>query len=147
MFTGVALYFGYTGVLKRVTSFLTAAAILAAFIATWRFQTIGIPFFLAWNYILAFLLFSVAMYLPKAMPKNRVTDFLANISYPLYVIHGVAGYTLLAVLKETGLRSSLSLVLVTATALGLSYIVHILIERPSTNWSKKGSETSRGVPA
>lgn len=139
MFAGVAFYYAHVGAIAERIGLLLAAALIAVFVLLWRINSVGIPIFLAWNYVLAFALFWFAFAFPKFFRANPITNFFADISYPLYVVHGVAGYTLLAALREAGMRASVSLLITTASALAVSYVVHILVEKPSQVLSKRRS--------
>lgn len=62
---------------------------------------------------------------------------MSDISYPLYVIHGVAGYSLLRILLDMGLKPWVSLLITTFIAVLLAFLLHKLIELPSQKLGKR----------
>lgn len=137
MFAGAAFYYGYSGAIPERHATLLAAILVTLFLSTWYAYPVGIPFLLSVNYVAAFFLFWIAYKFPSVTPKNTVTDFFADISYPLYVVHGVAGYTLLAVLLGRGIPASIALAVTTAMAIALSYVIHLLVEKPTRHWGQR----------
>jgi peptidoglycan/LPS O-acetylase OafA/YrhL len=137
MFAGSAFYYGYSGALPERQATLLAALLVALFVFTWYVYPLGIPFFSSINYVVAFFMFWIAYTFPNMIPKNKVTDFFADISYPLYVVHGVAGYTLLAVLRDMGVSSSLALTITTGAAISIAYAIHIFVEVPTRYWGRE----------
>ena len=63
---------------------------------------------------------------------------LGAISYPLYLLHEYAGWTLLWQLEASGLSPNLSIALTCAAAIALAALVHRMVEKPSLrsirNW-------------
>jgi len=72
-------------------------------------------------------------------------EFLANISYPLYLVHGTLGYAIFCLFWQAthsaAASATLGLGLVVAVATGLHYAV----ERPSIRWGKWLSEFVPGA--
>lgn len=131
MFIGVAFHFAHRGWLKFESVALLASLLFLAFMLLWSAGPFSQNVVVAWNYGFALALFLFAYRFPGLFSSNRLTDFFASISYPLYVLHGVAGYVALRILVGSGLRASVSLSIVTASALCLAWLVHRLVERPS----------------
>lgn len=70
--------------------------------------------------------------------KLKWLKFAADISYPFYVIHGVAGYAaMLILLNFIGYYPLFILVITTIAAVFLSYLVHKYIEVPTNKLGKK----------
>ncbi|CCM79562.1 acyltransferase family protein [Rhizobium mesoamericanum] len=130
MFAGTAFYYAHTGALSERSGLLLATLLIFAFAILWKLFP-GAAFDQLWSYATAFALFWLAFNYQHAFAVNRVTKFLANISYPLYVVHAVVGYTLLLALTTHGFRSSVSLLLTTAVVIALAYLIHIWVEKPS----------------
>ncbi|MFJ8199986.1 acyltransferase family protein [Streptomyces sp. NPDC096152] len=90
----------------------------------------------------AFLLFMVAVALGRT---DRVRwKWLATagcLTYPLYLMHYVAGTTLISRLRDT-MDARLLLALLVAAFLVLSWLVHHLVERPSARLLKRGLDSS-----
>ena len=69
-------------------------------------------------------------------------DALARISYPLYVVHAVAGYAVLRLLLEAGLPAGPAILATTALALGAAILLHVLVEVPT---QRAAHRISRGI--
>lgn len=62
---------------------------------------------------------------------HPVPDFFADISYPLYVVHPVLGYTLLSLLAAGGLRAPAAVLVTTATVIVSAWLLHQVVEVPT----------------
>jgi len=136
MFIGSVFHYTYNGyinsekaILFIVTFFIGYLAII--YIGPYHAQIISSA-----NYGLAILVFSFAASYPKFFASSKVSDFFANISYPLYAVHGVAGYVVLRLLWELQIKAWVSLILVTGLAVGISWLLHIFVEIPSNKLGK-----------
>ena len=89
------------------------------------------------SYSLALVIFALAYAFQHRIPYSRCLNWLAEISYPLYVVHGVSGYVLLTVLMEAGCPAYPAIAATVATALGAAYLLHIGIEKPSLVMAKR----------
>ena len=79
----------------------------------------------------------VALYAAqKHVPRSAALDWLANVSYPLYVVHGVAGYVLLTVLTHAGVPAYAAIGLTMALALLVAHALHHLVEKPGVALGK-----------
>lgn len=58
-------------------------------------------------------------------------DALARISYPLYVVHGVAGYAVIRLLLEAGWPPLAAILAATLIALAAATALHLLVEVPT----------------
>jgi peptidoglycan/LPS O-acetylase OafA/YrhL len=136
MFIGVTFSYWYQRRITPIQAVLFAAALFVVFCVLWSTGLPQAPFVLACNYGYALVTFSIAFAFPRLFASNRIFDFFADISYPLYAVHGIAGYVALRVLMDRGMPPSLALPIVTASALLVAYIVHLLIERPSQDFGR-----------
>lgn len=89
------------------------------------------------NCSLALLIFTIFYLTRKRLVYNKVLNFLANISYPLYVVHGFNSYILMTVLY----KYTQNYYICTSTAffmsLLLACILHVMVEMPSVAFGKK----------
>ena len=72
--------------------------------------------------------------------RNKVTDFLGNISYSLYLIHGFVGCQFLyftARYTHSFMEKIGMLLLAFALSIGASWLFYRAFEIPSVRWSKK----------
>ncbi|QKC86064.1 acyltransferase [Mesorhizobium sp. NZP2077] len=139
MFIGVAFYY------LREKAIHGEAAVLGAAALFLLFATILDAGFLPmlWSYGFAVIVFASAATFPRVFRSTRIGDFFADISYPLYVIHGVAGYAALRVLLDLGAKAWVSLAIVTAGAIALAWLLHITVEIPSHNLGKRLASSLR----
>ncbi len=107
-----------------------AAALAALFALQVR------PAALCYNYGYALLLFALLFALRRLDRPRWLPDALAAISYPLYLVHFIAGFSVLKLLtlgRWSGLRLSYEAALVAAflVAVGIATLLHYAVELPS----------------
>jgi peptidoglycan/LPS O-acetylase OafA/YrhL len=90
-----------------------------------------------WTYAFVVIVFAFAATFPGLFRGTWISNFFADISYPLYVIHGVAGYASMRVLMDLGAPAWVTLALVTAGALSLAWVLHIAVEKPTQQLGKR----------
>lgn len=135
IFTGVALNFRQRGLVGRPLCGLLLAICLALFtlaFATGKLAGIAAP----GSYFAALALFIAVMALQDHLREGRLLRFLARVSYPLYVVHGFAGFVLLHGLLVAGWTPLAALVLTFAVALALAWLFHVTVEVPSHRWAQ-----------
>jgi len=136
MFIGVALNFYYQKVIRSEVAMLLVGALFMLFAFVWHTGMYKSSINVMWIYGFVILAFVFAITYPKIFIGNKVTNFIANISYPLYVVHGVPGYVLLRVLLDMGVNIELALASACTFAVTMAFIVHKVIEIPSQRWGK-----------
>lgn len=136
MFLGVAFHYLYIRKIRKRDFLMIASVLWGMFGLTWAIGPARSHFFLIWSYGLSFLTFTAAFCYPFFFKNNRIVNFMASISYPLYVVHGVAGYVVMHILLDKGIPVYLTLFLVTLSAIVISWIIHILIEYPTQKIGK-----------
>ena len=77
----------------------------------------------------------------SAWRGNRGVDFFAEVSYPLYVVHVVLGYTILSALTSLGVWPLASIVIAFSAVLATAYLLHVAVEMPThrrgQRWARK----------
>lgn len=143
MFCGVALNLLHRGKLTLVQAAAAIAVCCAMFAST---QYIGhMPFPIDLKYYFAGLaLFAVCMAVQDWFRRTRVTRFLSDISYPLYVVHGVAGYVVLHALMRLHLNADIAILVTVAFAIAVSWAIHVLVEAPT---HRRGQQIARRLSA
>ncbi len=63
--------------------------------------------------------------------KHRFTTFLADISYPLYVVHLVVGFAVMFPLAKAGWPPLVLLAMGLMTTVALAWAIHVLVELPT----------------
>lgn len=86
-------------------------------------------------YALAWLTFTAAYALrahDAAWPRwlDRPLTYVADVSYPLYVVHGVIGYSVMMAALDARLPPALAPLLGFAVVLALAALLHRLVEEP-----------------
>jgi peptidoglycan/LPS O-acetylase OafA/YrhL len=138
MLIGVLFYQHYQRLLSSAGLVGGALLLLGAFLLAWRIGPQGdqVPV-LAEYYIYAVVVFGACYALRERFRSLRLLDFLADISYPLYAVHPLVGYVMLKILMQQGLSFGLAVCLTLASAIGLAWLLHIVIEKPSNALGKK----------
>jgi peptidoglycan/LPS O-acetylase OafA/YrhL len=127
MFIGVAFNFLYRGVIRSELFVVIVVALFISMAAIWwRAKTV--PFTLLWTYGLAVLVFALAFTYPKILKSRSITNFLADISFPLYIIHGVFGYALQRVLAGMNVPAWLCILFAMAASIAIATFMHHTIE-------------------
>ncbi|OMF70517.1 acyltransferase family protein [Paenibacillus glucanolyticus] len=141
MFIGTCIYNLYKNYWDKKTfcSVVLFLSLAFSFNTYNAFGKISLTGFLV-NYSLAFLVFGSLYLLRNKIPQIKLLDFFANISYPMYVIHGVLGYALLSFLYKFQPYPYLILIEVFLIITALSYIIHVLVEKPSNKIGYKLSK-------
>ncbi len=142
MFCGVAFYFHYKGRLSLGGLFATQLFLILCFVTGLQ---IGFLAARDWaapiSYVAAYGVFA-SLYFSRekisALPgwTRRPFELLADISYPLYVVHGVFGYTVLVHAVAAGVPSWAAVSIAAAAVVSLATAVHFLIELPSQSYGK-----------
>jgi peptidoglycan/LPS O-acetylase OafA/YrhL len=142
MLCGTALYYHYRGHLARIELLMIHAFLLVAFVTSMR---VGVLAEQGWTaptcYLFAYAVF-ILSYLGRdwlaTLPSwgRQPIYWLADISYPLYAVHGVLGYTILVHTIEAGISSWGAVAIALATVLAVAALVHRMIELPSQFFGK-----------
>lgn len=137
MFIGTGFYHHYTGSYSGRQLVMYAAILLGVFLlcwphTVWRDQIPSVP----QNYIYGFVVFSVSYLLRRHFRPIAPLDFIANISYSIYVLHSIIGYAAIRFLMDQGLPFPVSGLLTLIFVLSLAYALHHLVERPTMHLGK-----------
>ncbi len=123
MFIGVALNFLFREKVRLMPTALTIGALLLA-----SFISANDQANVAQNYALALFIFCGCMMASRFIPDSNVLKFFANISYPLYAIHGIAGYAIMTSLLHFGASPTITLFATTTIAILAAWLVHSTLE-------------------
>ena len=136
MFVGVMFHYLYRGRIEPTKAYAAIGGLFVLFLLHWWMGPYTANLGVSWNYGFALLTFMFAYAFQGLFKSNRVFDFLADISYPLYVIHGVGGYIALRILLDKGFKAWLALIIVTVGSITLSWLLHKAVEKPSQKLGK-----------
>ncbi len=130
MFIGVVFHYLHQGLLKKTKAIISIITLFMFFVFLRYIGPRQAEFMVVWSYAFALITFTLAFIYPHFFKGNKIFDFLADISYPLYVVHNIAGFMALRILLDKGVGVGFSLIIVTFAAIGLAWIIHHVIERP-----------------
>lgn len=137
MFIGVAFNYFHQGRMKGDQLFCIVFGLFSGFALIW-FNSPSFSLFLKlWSYGAALGLFALAFAFRQQWRSFKITAFFAKLSYPIYVAHGMFGYALLRITLALGLSAWLSLSGIILVMIGMSYLIHRLIEQPTHRLGQK----------
>lgn len=136
MFIGVVFHYLHRQLINVTTATIAITILALMFLALLRYGPDKAGSVLLPAYTAGFVVFTFAYRAPQFFRSNRVVKFFADISYPLYVVHGIFGYVLMRILLEFGTPVLVVLPAAIAFALGLAWLLHITIEKPSLSITK-----------
>ena len=138
MLIGVLFNFHLRGRVGLPALGLGAAGLGLLFVLCWResvlaYQLPGV----AENYFCALAVFACLYAVRAWVPRIRVLDALADISFPLYVVHALVGYSLLRLLMVRWHATyPLALSVTVVCVLALAAALHVAVERPTTRMGR-----------
>jgi len=144
LIAGLAYHSAYLGRIALGGLILVNIVIAILSAIEWRFT--GLPPQWLGGYLVALVIFAGCFGLRKSIKKDRVFLHLADISYPLYVVHALTGYAIMFVLIESGRPVWVALACAFLAAYGLALALRLLIERPFMNLAKSRTSTAPAAP-
>ncbi len=142
IYIGVVYHYFYINKLSPEKILLLIFGLFTLFCIEWQLGPYQGSFSKnAWNYGLALLVFTFAYAYPKLFCENRVFRFLAQVSYPLYVVHGVSGFIFVRLLMEYQIPTGLCFLIVTLIMVGIAWALHKWVEEPMRQWSKNWTQS------
>ena len=138
MLIGVLFNFHVRGCITTAALGLGGATLMLLFTLAWRVSALDYQYPGIWlNYLCALLVFSLMYCVRSHVPRIRLLDALAAISFPLYLVHSLVGYS---VLKAMLVVSEVDLAVALPAAIGcvvaIAYGLHVTIERASIGWGR-----------
>lgn len=89
------------------------------------------------SYLLALGIFALFYLARDSFKSNRVLDWLADISYPLYAVHSIVGYALIYTLVSRKIPAIMAIVTAFAVVILLAWGIHLTIEVATTRFGKQ----------
>jgi peptidoglycan/LPS O-acetylase OafA/YrhL len=137
MFIGTAINFHWRRQLgSRALGFAVALLFGAAALAHWSVAGDNIRG-LAAAYPLAVLVFLGSYAMRDRFTRLTALRWLAQVSYPLYVVHTIPGFVLMRALVDNGVGSDVAVISAIGLTLGVAFIVHRTVERPTQTIGKR----------
>lgn len=138
MLIGVLFHQHHQGQLSTRALAAGALLLLAAFGVAWSLGVQrGLLPIIGKYYVYALGVFALCYAARARFGRNAVLDFLADISYPLYAVHALAGYTLLKILMDRGLPFGAAVGITLALVLALSWGLHRTVETAASAVGKR----------
>ena len=123
MFIGVAIFYHYRRRLGTAGCARSSAMLYGVFWIQWS-NAPNMPtrcrMLVVNSYTLALLVFCASYAFSNRWPASRVLGYFADISFPLYVVHGIAGYVALGIMAAHGVGPIVALGCALAGALLVS---------------------------
>lgn len=159
MFIGTMLYFYFSNKIKLVEMIGTVSMLSILFIlGVVRGPAFSeapmayiIPYFEALGLFLICMLYS--KHGLTIIPQNFITmktesllSFFADISYPLYIVHGVTNYVFMRILLDRGFSPFMVIGIAVLDSIILAFLLHVFVEVPTNEYGKrlaKKTETIR----
>jgi len=139
MFLGVCFYNYHAGFWSLKKIFVTLQVVFLSFVLAAlngpnpTYTTIQIV-----SYTVAFLVFINVYLLKDSIKYNKILDFFANISYPLYIVHGVIAYILMTVLDNRyRLNPYFSMTIAFIVTIAVAFALHLVVEERTNQFGKK----------
>ncbi|KPM60271.1 hypothetical protein HB13667_22895 [Pseudomonas putida] len=88
------------------------------------------------GYLLAIAIFHLCYIFRSRFTDNKILSHMADISYPLYVVHALFGYAIMYVMVEHGIGPLTAVAAACLAAYLMAVIIHLVIEKPSLKHSK-----------
>jgi len=126
---------------KRITlrQLLILHGLVGILIPTlWLLAAKPMQFTLQWmgGYLLAITVFYICYTLRNRFTDNRILAHLADISYPLYVVHALFGYAIMYVLTKSGSGPLTAIFAASLAAWAIAALLHLIVELPALKKSK-----------
>jgi peptidoglycan/LPS O-acetylase OafA/YrhL len=135
MFVGVLISFHSTGKIGRITgiiaiTFVTGSCLIAVYWTQGMLTTS--------SYAWALAVFGAAYLSRSIFPDLAPLRWLAAISYPFYVVHGIMGYVAMRIMLDHAIPPMAAVLLASALAVLVSIFIHIWVEIPTQLIGKRG---------
>lgn len=137
MLIGVLFYRHLRGHMPLSHLILGSLPLLAIFTVCWAIGPQREQFYVVTlNYYHAYVVFLLCCLGRRFFRPLAVLDFFADISFPLYVVHSLLGYTLLKFVMHQGAGFGMALVMVCAIVTLVAVLVHRYVELTSNRFGK-----------
>ena len=138
MFIGTVFYFHHAKMVHATKAILSIATLLGLCLLCWRLgpsQT-QVPY-LAANYLYGLAVFTIAYLARSLFRPVRWLDFLADVSFPFYLLHSIVGYSVMTfVILRCELPYDAAAAIGFFAVLLTSWVLHRTVEIPSLTFGK-----------
>ncbi|MGE7369843.1 acyltransferase family protein [Neorhizobium sp. NPDC001467] len=99
------------------------------------------------GYLLAMLVFATGYVCRSHIRAGPVLSHLADISYPLYVVHALMGYAIMYVLIGTGYGPHAAILIAMMTSYCVAVVLHYAVEKPFIRLGRAATSPSKARSA
>ncbi|MFH1152920.1 MAG: acyltransferase [Pseudomonadota bacterium] len=149
MFFGTVVYHVHKKSISRSTGWLVGAILAISFsVMSWLSwnPTLTSTGFIA-SYNVALSLFLIAYSLRHRVKSNRVLNFYADISYPLYLVHATIGFYIMIMAANISTNVNVIFFITFTSVTALAYLLHHCVELPCQRLKKKTLYTKAAEPS
>ncbi|WP_323137562.1 hypothetical protein [Dyella subtropica] len=111
--------------------------IYVLFVTINSFYETGLFGALTKNYTYALILLYLCYLLRGRFKENKLIDFLADISFPLYLVHSMIGYVAMPILISKGISFTFAWMISLGLTVFVAFLVHRYVEIPANKFGKK----------
>jgi len=142
MLIGVVLASIGRGAMRRGAAFLVPALALLYWWMASTTEAVPTSLKYRFSFVLCALIFVAIWRTAGGWRSVKVIDLFADVSYPLYVVHGVLGYALMFWLLDRGVSWPLAVAATTVSVFVVAWLLHCAVERPAQrlgrSWARRG---------
>ena len=129
MFIGVAMNYLYRDIISSVQAIILSLVLILLMFILWFAEPFRQSLHVIVNYMIAIIVFGLSYFYRGKFSFNRLTNFFANISYPLYVSHAIFGYVFMSILLDRKLDPNIAILLTTCSSIAIAWFLHKYVEK------------------
>lgn len=138
MFIGTCFYHHYTGNITTAKLGIYSSILLACVLICWpHTEWVGGLPYVPINYLYGLIVFTAFYTFRSKIRTFKPLDFVASISYPLYIIHSICGYTLIRVLTDLGTEAWQAILIALPLVTAIAYLLHRTVENHTMHTGKQ----------
>jgi len=128
---GLAYHGHFTGKISREALILVHALVAILIATVWMLSDRNV-YQWQWiaGYYVAMMVFAAGYTFRDKVRPNRPLAHLSSISYPLYVVHALAGYAVMYWAVDNGAGAYAAILAATVTCYLISVLLHYTVEKP-----------------
>lgn len=136
---GVVFYKFISNQTSKKEFLITQTIIITLIPVTWFYGSGVTKYTQHWvsGYLLAILTFNACFYFKDKIKESTVLSHLSDISYPIYVVHALFGYSIMYYLASKGFGVYEAITAALIASYTASLALHIFVEKPSMLWIKQ----------
>lgn len=138
MMIGVFFYYTIKNKISPLQLVIYSCIQIGFVTASWLVSSIAIQFDNSfYPYLISFVLFSMAYYWRDKFRPLKWLDRMADVSYPMYAMHSLIGYTFIRIMMHFGITFFVAAAIALVLVYGIALFIHHFVEKPSTEYGKR----------